>query len=92
MKKVPTERIGANGFDEIKNHEWFEEVDWKRAYDLKIDPPIKPPVIDRYDLENFNKEVAKESIIIRTDDCRSSRYRIKSREQLQRKIQRFLIQ
>jgi hypothetical protein len=33
---------------------------------LKIDPPIKPDVKDKFDIENFNKDVIKESKLNRT--------------------------
>lgn len=37
------ERLGAtNGIEEIKNHSFFEDVDWDMIYKKEIDPPFIP--------------------------------------------------
>lgn len=59
--KDPTKRIGANGIGELKDHAWFSDINWDDVNGLKIDPPIKPDVKDKFDIENFNKDVIKES-------------------------------
>ena len=42
------------------NHPWFKSVNWTDVYNLKIDPPIKPEIKDKFDIENFNKDVIQE--------------------------------
>ena len=40
MNKDPKTRIGVKNKDEIKNHEFFEDVDWKKLYKRTIPPPV----------------------------------------------------
>jgi hypothetical protein len=43
LKRNPFERIGAsaiNGSEELKNHNWFKDVDWDYIYN-KISYPKK---------------------------------------------------
>lgn len=55
--KDPLQRIGANDFNEIFNDPWFSDVNWQEVKELKKEPPIKPEIKDKYDTENFNKDV-----------------------------------
>ena len=43
-------------------HPFFADVDWEAVKALKIEPPIKPEIKDKFDTENFNKEIQKEVI------------------------------
>lgn len=60
LQKDPSKRIGFKNTDDIKEHPWFSDVNWNDVNDLKIEPPIKPEVKDKFDIENFNKDVIKE--------------------------------
>ena len=42
------------------NHSWFKSVNWEDVYNLRIDPPINPEIKDKFDIDNFNKDVIKE--------------------------------
>lgn len=46
-------RLGSKGFNEIKNHEFFDGIDWDNI--RKTEAPIKPFVKDIHDLSNFEK-------------------------------------
>jgi len=41
-----TKRYGnlKSGVNDIKNHRWFKNLDWKMLYDKKINPFYKPEV------------------------------------------------
>ena len=41
-------------------HSWFKSINWDDLNDLKLDPPIKPEIKDKFDIENFNKDLIKE--------------------------------
>lgn len=41
-------------------HPWFKDVNWAEVHDLTPEPPIKPEVSDKFDIENFNQDVIKE--------------------------------
>jgi serine/threonine protein kinase len=46
LKKVPEKRIGFKlGAEEIKNHEFFHDVDWEIVLRKDITPPLKPIVM-----------------------------------------------
>eukprot|EP01084_Bolivina_argentea_P047384 87297_1 len=36
-------RLGANGFDEIKHHPWFDSIDWGLLENGYLKPPFIPP-------------------------------------------------
>ncbi len=51
----PSKRIGCkkNGADDIKNHKWFEGVDWDAIYQKKVQPPWLPKVKSTDDLSYY---------------------------------------
>jgi rhodopsin kinase len=38
----PAERLGANSIDELKNHEYFADIDWDALAALAVTPPFVP--------------------------------------------------
>ena len=40
LHRNPLERIGVKSKDEIKNHEFFNEIDWNLLYERRVTPPI----------------------------------------------------
>lgn len=42
MNINPELRLGVNNFNEIKNHEFFESINWDELSQKKITPPIVP--------------------------------------------------
>lgn len=42
LDKNPNKRIGAKGMDELKQHIFFAEVDWKKVANKSIIPPKLP--------------------------------------------------
>ena len=50
-----TKRIGnlKNGSEDVKNHEWFQGVDWEEVYDKKLIAPFVPTVKGETDTSNF---------------------------------------
>lgn len=38
----PKSRLGANGADEIKNHSFFQDIDWEKLSALEVTPPFIP--------------------------------------------------
>ena len=41
LEKNPNKRLGGGGRDaeEIKEHPYFKDINWKNVYDKKIKPP-----------------------------------------------------
>ena len=53
----PKTRLGAgkNGFENLKNHKYFEDIDWDDLENKKITPPFIPNVEGNMDLKYFDK-------------------------------------
>ena len=41
LRVEPTKRLGANGFDEIKQHPFFKDFDWVKLEKLEMVSPLK---------------------------------------------------
>jgi serine/threonine protein kinase len=54
LTRDPAQRLGVNGADEIRRHPFFEEIDWQRLAQKKIQPPFKPSVSSPVDVSNFD--------------------------------------
>ena len=53
----PKKRLGAgkNGFENLKKHKYFEDVDWDDLEKKKITPPFIPNIDGDMDLKYFDK-------------------------------------
>ena len=51
LQRKPQKRLGYNGIDEIKNHQWMSDIDWDSLFKKKIQAPFIPPA----NKENFDK-------------------------------------
>ncbi|RHY50306.1 hypothetical protein DYB30_000625 [Aphanomyces astaci] len=51
----PTKRLGMgqNGSHEIRNHPWFEGLDWDKLRDQELSVPYLPQLNGRYDTSLF---------------------------------------
>ena len=58
----PKERLGHNGADEIKRHQFFAELDWKMLTAKKLEMPFRPKVEDGKDTGHFDKLFTDELI------------------------------
>eukprot|EP01029_Cantina_marsupialis_P010361 TRINITY_DN236004_c0_g1_i1.p1 TRINITY_DN236004_c0_g1~~TRINITY_DN236004_c0_g1_i1.p1 ORF type:complete len:521 (-),score=156.68 TRINITY_DN236004_c0_g1_i1:901-2463(-) len=50
----PMKRLGSNGIDEIKNHKFFDGIDWDKLAKLEVKPPFVPPVEDESDVSQID--------------------------------------
>ena len=64
LVKDQKERFGVNGgFDEIKKHPFFKDIDFKALEEKKIPAPFKPVLEDSYDVRNFDEEFTSEDLV-----------------------------
>ena len=64
LKKNPEERLGvSNGFDEIRNHKFFEGINFDDIINKKYEPDYKPEVINILKARENNVEFTYEDLI-----------------------------
>lgn len=58
LDKDPTKRLGSSERDaqEIREHPWFDCINWEAIYDKKILPPYKPQLDVPTDTKHFTQE------------------------------------
>lgn len=64
LKRDPGERLGTvgQGFEEVKNHLFFKEIDWELLYQRKVKPEFIPELSnDVTDTSNFEEVFTKEA-------------------------------
>ena len=44
----------------VKSHPWFKDINWSDVEALKVPPPITPEIKDKFDIDNFNKDIIGE--------------------------------
>ena len=49
------------GVDEIKNHQFFADIDWEKLYMKQLTPPFIPGVTDNDDVSNVDPEFLAET-------------------------------
>ncbi|KAJ3329384.1 hypothetical protein HDU76_008017 [Blyttiomyces sp. JEL0837] len=60
LNRDPTQRLGANGADEIKRHPFFSDINWQKLMARKYNPPFRPDVSSATDTSNFDEEFTSE--------------------------------
>ena len=57
LDKNPATRLGSkDGFNEIKSHAWFKQINLDLVLQKKLNSPFKPVISDKYDTQHFCKE------------------------------------
>ncbi len=57
IQKNPTNRLGSNGPNEVKNHPWFKDFNWRDLYNFKIKAPFLPKAEDNVEHEYVDAQV-----------------------------------
>ena len=53
---------GVNGIKKIKEHPYFNDVDWNKYLNKEIEPPFVPKLEDELDLRYFDKLFTEEPV------------------------------
>lgn len=63
FERTPMERLGyRNGTNPaIRNHKFFERIDWVKLEDRRVAPPFKPNVGSDHDTNNFDPDFTMEA-------------------------------
>uniref|UniRef100_A0AC34PXN5 Ribosomal protein S6 kinase n=1 Tax=Panagrolaimus sp. JU765 TaxID=591449 RepID=A0AC34PXN5_9BILA len=61
LEKDASNRLGARGVEEIKNHPFFRGVNWQMVEQKKLPPAIQPIVNGKLDLNNFAAEFTNQA-------------------------------
>ena len=70
----PKQRLGSgpNGFKNLKNHKYFENINWDDLENKKIKPPFVPNIDNSIDLKYFDKMFTDEVNITKESNDDSS--------------------
>ncbi|KAG7826718.1 hypothetical protein KL920_005320 [Ogataea angusta] len=60
LNRDPKKRLGYHGVEEIKNHQFFKDIDWYKLSHKGYIPPFKPQVQDSADVSNISSEFTDE--------------------------------
>ena len=77
LEKDPKQRLGSErDAAEIKQHEFFKDLDMKQLLEKKIKPPFKPKVADEEDTayvqDHLKNEIAKDTLAVQTGSVLSA--------------------
>ena len=75
----PTQRLGngENGSENVKNHKFFNGINWNDAWNRKIRPPFVPKLSNETDLRYFDVMFTSEPIDLNNTNRKNS---VRSRE------------
>uniref|UniRef100_H0VVE5 protein kinase C n=1 Tax=Cavia porcellus TaxID=10141 RepID=H0VVE5_CAVPO len=71
LKKEPEVRLGCHpqrGFIDIKEHPFFNNLDWNMMEKKQVPPPFKPSNGTEFGIENFDPEFTNEPVQLTPDD------------------------
>lgn len=65
LNRDPRKRLGStNDIDDIKNHEFFSDINWDEMMKKSIDVPFKPSIANgETDIENFDPTFTSEPVV-----------------------------
>lgn len=58
----PKKRLGSKGAEEVKNHPFFQGIDWVSILNKKIKPPFQPRLNSPTDTRYIHQEFVTEDI------------------------------
>lgn len=73
LNRNPKHRLGATrDAEELREHPFFQDIDWNALVNKKIAPPFKPVLASEHDVANFdeeftNAEVDAHGVVIRDE-------------------------
>jgi serum/glucocorticoid-regulated kinase 2 len=56
LKKTADKRLGYDSNNPVRNHPWFEDVNWNALLEMRYDAPFVPRINDDNDLQNFDPD------------------------------------
>ncbi|XP_063081397.1 protein kinase C iota type-like [Cavia porcellus] len=71
LKKEPEGRLGCHpqrGFIDIKEHPFFNNLDWNMMEKKQVPPPFKPSIGTEFGIENFDPEFTNKPVQLTPDD------------------------
>lgn len=60
LNRDPAKRLGYHGVSEIKEHQFFKDIDWVKLNNKGYIPPYKPQVKNSLDISNISSEFTDE--------------------------------
>ena len=67
LEEEPEKRLGYKSSDEIKNSDFFKEVDFDQIYKKEYKPPFRPKITGELDLKYFDINFTEDNEIFSDD-------------------------
>lgn len=63
LEKDPEKRLGSKmGAQEIKNHSWFQDIEWEKYLKKEVKAPLVPVVKNELDFSNFDAQFTETNV------------------------------
>uniref|UniRef100_A0A7S1PDU8 Non-specific serine/threonine protein kinase n=3 Tax=Percolomonas cosmopolitus TaxID=63605 RepID=A0A7S1PDU8_9EUKA len=56
LERDPSQRLGTKSPQEIKDHPYFDSIDWEKIYNKEVDPPFIPRIKNETDTSCFEPD------------------------------------
>ena len=64
LEKDPRKRLGyKNDAQELKNHKFFRNIDWKILTEKRYHAPMEPKVVDKFDVSQFSEDFTNQPAV-----------------------------
>lgn len=60
--------------EEVKQHPWFKDIDWKALQNQLLKPPYDPHVTDKNWIQNFDEEFLRQDCSLLTHSSQGFRH------------------
>ena len=64
LTRDPSMRLGGGPTDsqEVKDHAFFENINWQNIEQKKVQPPFRPEILHETDTQNFDQQFTDENL------------------------------
>jgi len=63
LDKDPGTRLGANGVEEIMNHDYFKGINWEALKKRELVPPYNPKLKSETDVKHIDQKFLDQDVV-----------------------------
>lgn len=69
LQRNPEKRLGWNGIEEIKNHPWLADVDWRAIKEKSLRSPYIPLSIEE-NYDDYKEQISEDTVDENVEETR----------------------